>query len=118
MQKFFMENVCLKTEKKVLKHFQIDSKSFFLSPSKNASHSISIYRNCMISIFSQPKTSVFFITKLFYQNQTAEEISLNLFSTIFRNCLKIVGEEFFLTLDVWNCMTSIFCVWRSTRELI
>ena len=32
MQKFFMENVCLKIEKKskkVLKHFQIDSKKFF-----------------------------------------------------------------------------------------
>ena len=38
-----------------------------------------------------------------------------LVNIFFRNCMKIVWQAFFHTLDVWNCMISIFAVWRSTR---
>ena len=84
---------------------------------KNASHTISIYGNCMISIFFKKRKPQFFITRLFYKNQTATEMSLYLFSTIFRNCMKIVWQACSHTLDVWNCMISIFGVWRSTRVI-
>ena len=64
----FLENVCLRTKvslrlkKKNKKVFGAISSllgKFFVSPSKNASHTISIYGNCMISIFSK-KPSVFY----------------------------------------------------------
>ena len=63
------------------------------------------------------RKSQFFITRLFYENQTATEMSLYQFSTIFRNCMKIVWQAFSHSLDVWNCMISIFGVWRSTRVI-
>ena len=39
-------------------------------------------------------------------------MSLYQFSTIFRNCMKIVWQAFSHTLDLWNCMISIFGVCR------
>ena len=92
-------------------------EKFFVSPSKNASHTIPIYGNCMISIFFKKREPQFFITRMFYKNQTSTEISLYQISTIFRNCMKIVWQAFFHTLDVWNCMITIFGVWRSTRDM-
>ena len=51
-------------------------KNFLCRHQKNASHTISIYGNCMISIFFKKRKPQFFITRLFYMNQTATEISL------------------------------------------
>ena len=65
----------------------------------------------MISIFFSKKNLNFFITTVFF-NQTAVELSLYLFSTIFSNLL----QAFFYTLDVRNCMISIFSVWRSNWD--
>ena len=96
---FFSKNVCLRTKidlrlKKKKKNFgpnfQNYLKNFLCRHQKNASHTISIYGNCMISIFFKKRKPQFFITRLFYKNQTATEMSLYLFSTIFRNCMKIV----------------------------
>ena len=126
MQKFFSKTVCLRTKfdlrlKKNRKffgpNFQNYLKNFLCRHQKNVSHTISIYGNCMISIFFKKREPQFFITRLFYKNQTATEIKLYQFSTIFRNCMKIVWQAFFHTLDVWNCMITIFGVWRSTREV-
>ena len=72
----------------------------------------------MISIFFKKRKPQFFITRLFYKKQTATELNLYQFSTIFRNCMKIVWQAFSHTLDVWNCMISIFGVRRSTRVSI
>ena len=96
-------------------NFQNYLKNFLCRHQKNASHTIPIYGNCMISIFFKKTRTSVFITRLFYKNQTSTEISLYQFSTIFRNCMKIVWQAFFHTLDVWNCMITIFGVWRSTR---
>ena len=99
MQKFFSKNVCLRTKfdlrlKKKHKIFWAKFtkllKNFLCRHQKNASHTISIYGICMISIFFKKRKPHFFITRLFYKNQTATEISLYQFSTIFRNCMKIV----------------------------
>ena len=105
-----------KTKKFFGPNFQNYLKNFLCRHQKNASHTIPIYGNCMISIFFKKTRTSVFITRLFYKNQTSAEISLYQFSTIFRNCMKIVCQAFFHTLDVWNCMITIFGVWRSTRE--
>ena len=121
MQKKNVENVCLRTKfdlrlkKKTKKFLGQNFKIFLCRHQKNASHTIPIYGNCMISIFFKKREPQFFITRLFYKNQTSTEISLYQFSTILRNCMKIVSQAFFHTLDVWNCMITIFGVWRSTR---
>ena len=96
MQKFFFEK-CLfayenrfAVEKKTKKFLGQIFKITLCRHQKNASHTISIYGNCMISIFFKKRKPHFFITRLFYENQTATEMSLYQFSTIFRNCMKIV----------------------------
>ena len=75
MQKFFSKNVCLRTKidlrlKKFLGQFlgQFSEllEKIFVSPSKKASHTISIYGNSMISIFFKKRKPQFFITRLFY----------------------------------------------------
>ena len=127
MQNFFFEK-CLfayqnlfaveKKNKKIFGlNFQNYLKIFLCRHQKNASHTIFIYENCMKSIFFKKRKPPFFITRLFYYNQTHTEMSLYQFSTIFRNCMKIVWQAFSHILDVWNCMISIFGVWRSTRVL-
>ena len=104
MQKFFFRKmfVCVwnsicgwkKTKKIFGPDFQNNLKNFLCRHRKNASHTISIYGNCMISIFFKKGKLRFFITRLFYKNQTATETSSYIFSTIFRNCMKIVWQAF------------------------
>ena len=65
-------------------------EKFFGSPSKKCqSYNFHLWELYDKHYFQKTKTSVFF-TRLFYKNQTATEISLYLFSTIFRKCMKIV----------------------------
>ena len=47
----------------------------FVSPSKNASHTISLYGNCMVNIFFKKKfNQFFFATSLFNCSQRAAEM--------------------------------------------
>ena len=76
MQIFFSKNVCLRTtidlrlkkknEKIFGPNFQNYLKNFLCRHQKNASHTISIYGNCMMSIFFKKRKPQFFITRLFY----------------------------------------------------
>ena len=70
MQKLFLENVCLsakfdlrvkKKQEIFLMQFQNKLEKILGHHQKNASHSISIYGNCMMNIFfkKQKKTMVF-----------------------------------------------------------
>ena len=85
-------NFCLSAKfnlrlKKTTINFGAISKllgNIFVLRSKNASHTISTYANCMISIVFENKHLGFFITRLFCKNQTAAEFSLYLVSTIVR----------------------------------
>ena len=79
---------------------------------ENAYHTIFMYGNCMINIFSKKKMIVFYYQTVLIGSHSP---STNLFPMIFWNCMKIVWQAVFHTLDVWNCMVSIFGVWRSTR---
>ena len=55
-----------KTKKIFGPDFQNYLKNFLCRHQKNASHTISIYGNCMISIFFKKGKLRFFITRLFY----------------------------------------------------
>ena len=76
MQKIFFEK-CLfayeirfavekKKQKNVVPNFQNNLKNFLCRHQKNASHTISINGNCMISIFFKKRKPQFSITRLFY----------------------------------------------------
>ena len=56
-------NLRLKKKQKILVQFKITWGNFkiFLLPLKNASHTIPIYRNCMISIFLTKKFNVYLV---------------------------------------------------------
>ena len=58
-------------------------QNFCYRHQKNASHTVFIYRNCMITIFFQKRKIVFFVTRLFYLVQIAAKTSSNFFSMIF-----------------------------------
>ena len=78
-------------EKKIFwDKFNLAWKKFVVAI-KKASHTCFMYGSCMITIFFQKKRNVvFFITRLFYLVQIAAETSSNLFSMIFRKCMKFV----------------------------
>ena len=69
---FFSKNVCLRTKfdlrlkKKTKKFLGQTFKITCVAIKKNTSHTISIYGNCMISIFFQKTKTSVFITRLFY----------------------------------------------------
>ena len=97
---FFSKNVCLRTkfdlplkkkQKKFWAKFSKLLEKFFVSPSKKCqSYNFHIWDLYDKHFFQKRKPQFFFITRLFYLNQTATEISLYQFSTIFRKCMKIV----------------------------
>ena len=95
--KFFLKSVCLSKKfdlqlKKNWGNFNFTFKNFCCRHQKNASHTLFIYGNCMITVFSQKNKHRFFITRLFYLVQIAAETSLNLFfSLIF---LKLYDKHF------------------------
>ena len=69
MQNFFMGNACLRTKfdlrlkkktKKILWAISKPLRKFLFRQQKNASHTISIYGNCMISIFFKKQKPRFF----------------------------------------------------------
>ena len=74
MQKFFLKNVSLRTKfdlrlKKKTKNFWAKFskllEKFLFRHQKNASHTISIYGNCMISIFFKKRKPRFFLPDCF-----------------------------------------------------
>ena len=77
-------------------------KKFFVSPSKNANHTISIYGNCMESIFFKKNfKSVFFLSPvcLFNCSQKAAEM-VYFFLLFFENVWKLYDKHFLHILDV------------------
>ena len=100
----------------------------FVSPSKNANHTVSIYGNGMESIFFKKiNLNQFFLSPVCSTVLKKPQKWFNFFSIVFRKCMKIVDKHFLHTLDVWicmarifvawNCLISIFGVWRSTRAV-
>ena len=65
-----------------------------------------------LSFFSKNKNPDFFNAQTVLLESNSLKTILYLFSTIFRNCVEIVGQVFFHTFVVWNCMISIFGLWR------
>ena len=121
-----------KTKKKIGANSENYLKKFLCRQQKNASHTISIYGNCIWKLYGK----LFFFKKkflisFFFCHQSVQLISksrrngLIVFSIVFRKCMKLHDKHFLHTLDVWicivmifvvwNCMISIFGVWRSTR---
>ena len=68
----------------------------FVSPSKKASHTISIYGNCMESIFFFQKNILnhFFLSPVCSTVLKKPQKWFNFFSIVFRKCMKIVCQEF------------------------
>ena len=93
-------------------------EKFFVSPSKKCqSYNFHIWELYDKHFFQKRKTSVFYHQIVLLESYShRNEFIPVLVSTIFRNCMKIVWQAFSLRLVVWNCMISIFGVWRSTRE--
>ena len=91
-------------------------KKFCCRHQKNASHTISIYGNCMTSIFLTKSFSFSFST--IHQNlcQNKRKVLRKFDGTILAKCMKFVLAEFFHRLSLWNCVISIFGLWRSTRD--
>ena len=66
--KNFLENVCLstnldlrlKTKQKIWGNFKITRKKFCVAIKNNASHTIFIYGNCLMSAFSKRKQKLLF----------------------------------------------------------
>ena len=82
---------------------------------KNASHTFSIYGNCMISIFFD-KLFFSFLWSTIHQNK--RKVFSNFDGNISTKCMKLVWLVFLHTLSLWNCMISIFGLWRTTRAFI
>ena len=74
------------------------------------------YGNCMSSIFFLTK-NFSFLFSTFHQNlcQNKRKVLRKFDDTILAKCMKFVWLVFFHRLSLWNCMTSIFGLWRSTR---
>ena len=111
IEKFWVQNsICdwKKNHKKFLwDNFKITS------PYESATHKVSIYGNCKISIFFKKQKILVFSTPGCFIRINKPEINLYLFSTIYRNCLKKILTAIFHTLDVCNDMISNFGAWRS-----
>ena len=84
MQKKISKNVCLRTKFDL----RLKKNEKFFGP--NFQNYFNIWELYDKHFFHKKLEPQFFITGLFYKNQTSTEISLYQFSTIFRNCMKIV----------------------------
>ena len=85
----------LKKKQKKLRQIQNFLENFLCRhQNKTASHTISIYGNCMISIFFKKRKPRILITRFVLLESNNRKISLYLFSIIFRNCMKIVWQAF------------------------
>ena len=105
-----------KKNKKFLSQiFKITWKDF-VSPSKKCQpYNFHIWELYDKHFFQKMKTSVFLPDCFIRIKQPQKQVYI--FFNLFRNCMKIVWQAFFHTLVVWNCMISVFGVWRSTREI-
>ena len=118
-------NVCLSTKfvlrlkkrtifLKVLKLF----KKTLLWLSKKMLNIQFPYGNCIFSIFLYKKVIWFiyveFWDKVISQNKTIWKFV----DTILEKSVKFVWVVFFHRLSLWNCMISVFGLWRSTRALV
>ena len=124
MQFFFSKIVCLitkinlrlkKTQNTFRGNFENTLKNFCRRRQKNASHTFSIYGNCMISIFLTKSFSFLFTTihRILCQNKRNVFRKFN--DTILAKCMIFVWLVIFHRHSLWNCMISIFGLWRSTR---
>ena len=126
---FFSENKNKKKSKfsvvaaqKTLKCFASSwndcSKHFFTKKyfKKNSNHAISIYGNCMASIFFIPFFSFFQWRDTNFDTKTTIKYLWNSFNFVLQICMKFVWLAFLHRLSVWNCMISIFGLCRSTRD--
>ena len=91
-------------------------KIFVVTIKKNASHTIFIYGNCMIRVFLTKSFSFFFSTihRILCQNKKIFLQKLD--GIIFAKCMKFVWLVFLHRLSLWNCIISIFGLWKSTQK--
>ena len=71
----------------------------------NANHTITIYGE-------------FFYEETNFDTKTTKKYFWNSIKLILQKFMKIVWLAFFQRLSVWNCMISMFGLWRSTRVCI
>ena len=120
-----MKNVCLrttfdlrlnkKTNKKIFgANLKLLGKIFVSSSKKCQSCIFNIWEMYDKHFFSKNENLGFLSPDCFIWIKQPQKL-VHTFWTIFRNCMKIVWQAFFHTLDLWNCMISIFGVWRSTQ---
>ena len=99
MQNFFSKKVCLstkiilrlkRTQKKFWDNFKNTLKKICCRHQKNARHTISIYGNCMISIFLTK--NFYFLISTIHRNlsQNKRKILRKFDDTILAKCMKIV----------------------------
>ena len=118
----FSKNVCLSTKiilrlkKKHKKVFGGQFQKYFCRRhQRNTIHTFSIYGNCMTSIFLT-KSFPFLISKVHrILCQNKRKVFRKFDDTILAKCMKFVWLVFFHRLSLWNCIISIFGLWRSTR---
>ena len=72
-------------------------EKFFLSPSKNASHTISAYGKCMDSIFFKKKniSNQFFLSPVCSTVLKKPQKWFNFFSIVFQKCMKFFMTSIF-----------------------
>ena len=99
---FFSKNVCLNT--KIILRLKKKHEKFF-------------GRNFKNFCFHQKNASFSFLFSTIHQNlcQNKRKVFLKFDDPILANCMKFVWLVFFHRLSYWNCMISIFGLWRSTR---
>ena len=124
MQNFFFKNCLFEYEnqfaglkkKNTKKCLGAISKSLFCRRhQKIASHTFSIYGNFIISIFLTKNFSFLCSTIHRILCQNKKKVFWKFDDTNLAKFMKFVWLVFLHRLSLWNCMISIFGLWRSTR---
>ena len=117
---FFSKNVCLSTKiflqlKKKQKKIWGKFQKYVVVIKKKASHAFFMNGNCMTSIFLTKNFCFLFSTihRILCQNE--KKVARKFNDTILAKCMKFVWFVFFHRLSLWNCMSSVFGLWRPTR---
>ena len=117
-QKMFVwvqKSICgwKKTQKIFWGQFQKNFKNLCRRHQKNASHTFSIYVSIMLVHIFQIFYFILYDTPNLCQNK--RKVFRKFDDTIFAKCMIFVWLVFFQRLSLWNCMISVFGLWKSTR---